>query len=322
METDVTVSVIIPVYRGAAFVIRAIESVCAQLSSPDAPVPESLEVLVIDDGSPDEAAEVVMAWVARSPSCHVRLIRQTNQGMAAARNAGLRAATGELVAFLDQDDTWPPDSLGWRIAALRANPDAVLIAAKAAWVTQDGTVLGYYGTNDCEVTAERLFHANPFASPGVALMRTAAVRRCGGFDEHIWGADDWDLWLRLQYQGRMLADPRVALLQLQHSHQASRDVTRMARNVRAVLRKNLARVPASYSGGSRAQLRRVAADGYARTYGWIHRREILNLLRQRRLVAAALELPSLGWGWRVHAAVGWRASSRRLHNAVVGRHSD
>ncbi|HEX5852076.1 MAG TPA: glycosyltransferase, partial [Solirubrobacteraceae bacterium] len=86
-----SVSVIVPVYMGERFLADALDSVAAQTYAP-------LETIVVDDGSPDRSAEIA----AGRPG--VRLIRQKNQGVAAARNAGLAAARGELLAFLDQDD--------------------------------------------------------------------------------------------------------------------------------------------------------------------------------------------------------------------------
>jgi glycosyltransferase involved in cell wall biosynthesis len=308
-----TVSVVIPVYRGAAHVTRALDAVRAQTLDRDA-----IEVLVVDDGSPDEAAAVVRAWAARSPSPRVRLIQQRNQGMAAARNTGARAATGEFLAFLDQDDTWPPDALAWLCAALVADGEAVMMAGRAAWVNGDGTVLGFYGPDSGDVTPDALIQANPFASPGVALIRTDAFRRCGGFDEQIWGADDWDLWLRLRQQGRLVSHARVTLRQLQHPGQASRDMWRMARNVRTVLQKHLSAPGAStQSARARRHLRRLADAGYARTYGWLHRHRVREHVRAGRLLAAAAELPMLRWGWRDHAAVTWRACWRRCAHSVA-----
>ena len=89
------VSVIIPCYRQAHFLADALRSAVAQTHRP-------LEIIVVDDGSPDDVAAVT----AQFPT--VRLVRQPNRGLAAARNAGLRASSGDYVAFLDDDDTFFP----------------------------------------------------------------------------------------------------------------------------------------------------------------------------------------------------------------------
>src|SRR4029450_1113854 len=92
------VSVVIPCYRQAHFLTEAIASALRQSYS-------NLEIIVVDDGSPDNTEEVVR----RFPG--VRYIRQRNQGLAAARNAGVRASTGDFVIFLDADDRLVPGAV-------------------------------------------------------------------------------------------------------------------------------------------------------------------------------------------------------------------
>jgi glycosyltransferase involved in cell wall biosynthesis len=91
-----TVSVVIPAYNAEAYLREALDSVFAQTRPPD-------EVVVVDDGSTDRTSEVAASYGDR-----VRLLRQPNRGEAAARNAGVLAARGALIAFLDADDTWLP----------------------------------------------------------------------------------------------------------------------------------------------------------------------------------------------------------------------
>jgi glycosyltransferase involved in cell wall biosynthesis len=106
------VSVIIPVYNAEQWIGRTLESVLAQTF-------KDIEVLVIDDGSQDGSAEIIRRYP-------VQYFRQENAGQAAAFNAGLRRARGELIAFLDADDLWLPGKLSACVAALRAQPEAVL----------------------------------------------------------------------------------------------------------------------------------------------------------------------------------------------------
>jgi len=109
----VTVSVVIPTHDRGRVVVEAIESALAQTHPP-------LEVIVVDDGSTDDTAE----RVGRLRDARVRYLRRPHAGVSAARNAGIAAATGDLVAFLDSDDLWKPDKVEAEIAALARYPSA------------------------------------------------------------------------------------------------------------------------------------------------------------------------------------------------------
>jgi glycosyltransferase involved in cell wall biosynthesis len=108
-----TVSVIIPTYNSAALVTAAVQSALAQTLPP-------AEVIVVDDGSIDDTRQRLSTYRAR-------YLHQLNQGVAAARNHGLREASGDFIAFLDADDVWHPRKLELQIAAIAANPDLVLL---------------------------------------------------------------------------------------------------------------------------------------------------------------------------------------------------
>jgi glycosyltransferase involved in cell wall biosynthesis len=104
------VSVVVPAYNAGAFLAAALDSVFAQ----DLPVHE---VIVVNDGSTDDTAEVIARYRRE-----IRVLSQANRGAARARNAGLARSTGDLVAFLDADDLWPENSLSSRAAVLAAHP--------------------------------------------------------------------------------------------------------------------------------------------------------------------------------------------------------
>lgn len=112
------VSVVIPAYRAAAFVGRAVDSVLAQRPPP-------AEVIVVDDASPDDIHAALAHHVCAG---RVRLLRLShNQGVAVARNAGIRAAGGDVIAFLDADDVWLPGHLSQALAVLGAHPDVDVV---------------------------------------------------------------------------------------------------------------------------------------------------------------------------------------------------
>ncbi|HKA06178.1 MAG TPA: glycosyltransferase family A protein, partial [Gemmataceae bacterium] len=117
-----SVSVIIPAYRAEAFIARALDSVFGQTIQPS-------EVLVIDDGSPDDLSQAVRPFGDR-----VTLVRKPNGGAASARNLGLDRARGDFIAFLDADDTWVPHKLEHQLGLFAANPELGLVCGR--WFTQ------------------------------------------------------------------------------------------------------------------------------------------------------------------------------------------
>lgn len=186
-----SVSVIIPAYNGARTVWRAIESALGQTHPP-------LEVIVVDDGSADETADVVAAYPAP-----VRLIRKENGGPASARNVGARAASGTWLAMLDADDWWYPDKLE-RQLALDTSSDISLIHAFAphsrARVPR-------------EVTLTDLLRANIIINSSV-LIRRAVFEKLGGFDvaPELISVEDYALWLRVVAAGyRAVTCPEVLI---------------------------------------------------------------------------------------------------------------
>lgn len=123
------VSVIIPAYNCAPYLPSAINSVLAQSHG-------DLEIIVVDDGSTDDTGAALRPWDGR-----VRCIRQNNQGVAAARNTGLRHASGEYVAFLDADDAWYSEKLAIQLSILTARPDLLAVCAEFGLADERGTVV-------------------------------------------------------------------------------------------------------------------------------------------------------------------------------------
>jgi glycosyltransferase involved in cell wall biosynthesis len=174
LATDITISAIIPAYNASAYVGRAIESALAQTCPP-------LEILVIDDGSSDNIAEVVAPY---GPP--VRLLRQTNGGPGAARNRGAREAQGGWLAFLDADDTWMPHKLE-RQLPYTASDSVGVVHARALSA-------GMPVKADFDAIWD-----NNYIRNSSALVRRTAFEAIGGYDEDrdLIGVEDWNLWLRL-----------------------------------------------------------------------------------------------------------------------------
>lgn len=230
MRTCPTVSVIIPAYGHSKYILQTLDSVFAQSF-------QDYEVIVVNDGSPDETAEFLNSLVS---SGRIRYFEQPNQGVAVARNLGITHSHGKYIALLDDDDLWPPDKLKWQVAELESS-DAVLIGGVAGSIGVDGSLQAPVGAPDeLRVYAfEDLLDGSPFLSPGQTLIRRSALESVGGFDREIWGADDFDLWLGLSLHGPVRRRNRLALYYRTHDSNASRNLIRMILNMKKVIEKRL-----------------------------------------------------------------------------------
>jgi glycosyltransferase involved in cell wall biosynthesis len=195
------VSILTPAYNVAHFIGPAIDSVLAQDF-------QDWEMLVVDDGSSDgTAAEVI---VRRDP--RLRLLRQENQGVSAARSRAMAEARGEAVLFLDADDWLAPDALRRLSAALAEAPEAVGAHGAYAVMAEDAEPgdpplrrkSGPFATGDL---LAQLLVQNLFVNGGHLLLRREALRRAGPFLSHLRYGEDWEYWIRLALQGPFAAVP-------------------------------------------------------------------------------------------------------------------
>jgi glycosyltransferase involved in cell wall biosynthesis len=188
--TQSDISVIIPAYKAAGTIARALDSVLAQTRP-------AAEILVVDDGSPDDIAAALAPYAGR-----VALLRKPNGGAASARNWGLDRARGRLIAFLDADDYWEPHKLARQLAVLERHPRVGLVAGayfeQAPGGERRASTLAGPVALDQEVAAAgaRAFEIALQVWTSVALVRRDAL---GGlrFDETLRTAEDRDLWIRL-----------------------------------------------------------------------------------------------------------------------------
>ncbi|MBT3293685.1 MAG: glycosyltransferase family 2 protein [Verrucomicrobia bacterium] len=215
------ISVIIPLYNKEDEVERCLHSVTAQTLSPH-------EILVIDDGSSDSSA-------ARADAIHderLRLIRQSNQGVSAARNRGIAAATGEGVAFLDADDEWKPDFLKTVAGLSDRFPQAALYATGCSESVDTAGTQGHHHFEGLpEDPAGGLIpdffacmRRYPPINSSNTLCRRAVFDEVGGFPEGEPLAEDWDMWTRIALRHPVAYHPRIeAVYHTGASNRAARD---------------------------------------------------------------------------------------------------
>jgi glycosyltransferase involved in cell wall biosynthesis len=182
-----TVSVIMPAYNAEPFIPQALERLLNQTF-------RDVEVLVIDDGSQDQTAALVQAY---GPP--VDYIHQPHGGVSRARNAGLRRATGQYIAFHDADDVWEPTKLEKQVAVLESRPEIGLCFTSVLVVDRELSPMRVIHARDyadfCE--ALLLYPSVVTGSCSSAMVRRDVVGAVGGFDPALSIAADWDYWLRL-----------------------------------------------------------------------------------------------------------------------------
>jgi GT2 family glycosyltransferase len=178
------VSVIIPTHNRRELVREAIASVLAQSFA-------DFELIVVDDGSEDETAEVVQEFAG------VRYAWQPNRGVSAARNYGVSLSTGELIAFLDSDDVWQPQKLERQVRFFTKHPDAQICQTEEIWLRNGVRVNPHHKHRKAggDIFARSLELC--LVSPSAVMMRRELFECIGGFDENLPACEDYDLWLRI-----------------------------------------------------------------------------------------------------------------------------
>jgi glycosyltransferase involved in cell wall biosynthesis len=210
----VRISVVIPTYNRSALAVEAVQSVLHQSRPPD-------EVIVVDDGSTDDTAEALSSFHDR-----IRYLLQEHAGVSSSRNAGIRLATGDWLAFLDSDDLWRPDKLERQCAELGRTPGTAICYTDEEW-RRHGQWLNQ-SKHHKKVSGWIYRHCLPLCliSPSSVLIHRRVFDEVGLFDESLPACEDYDFWLRatLHFQVLFIAERLIVKragpwpqLSMQHS---------------------------------------------------------------------------------------------------------
>ncbi|MBD9436412.1 glycosyltransferase [Pseudoxanthomonas sp. PXM03] len=189
MAPDIEVSVIIPTYNRRDLLPRAIDSVLAQTRRVD-------EIIVVDDGSTDGTADMLEARYGE----RVKHVWQSNAGVSAARNHGLRLARGRYLALLDSDDEWLPEKTALQVAFLESRPDFGMVVCDVERIDGDYRHIDVFHRREVireDGWALRWLLHNPALIPASVMVRRQVVDQLGGFDEALRTAEDLEFHLRV-----------------------------------------------------------------------------------------------------------------------------
>jgi glycosyltransferase involved in cell wall biosynthesis len=275
MTQPVLVSVVIPVYNGEAHIAAALDSALLQTHP-------HLEVIVVDDGSTDGTCDIVES--RRAGDGRVRLVRQENAGVAAARNRGIAEARGEFVAPLDADDLWEPTKIERQVARMLESGDKTgIVYCWWVLIDADGGVLDSSPRWRVEGrVADALLQVNFAGNASVALFRRRHLLDVGGYDTSLrardaQGFEDWDLALKVAERSRVAVVPAPLVAYRRQETGMSARTDRMWRSYELVIEGVRARRPDVNGAVLRRSRRQFAlyiagvsfwSRNYARAIAW------------------------------------------------------
>ena len=243
------VSVIVPAYNAAVYLPYAVDSVLAQTYP-------NWEIVIVDDGSTDDTRAVVDSYRPKLRD-KLQYIYQPNKGLPAARNTGMRAASGEFIALLDADDVWLPQRLERGAAMMDAGPGVGLVHARVVRINALGDITGqlkvkpkYMSGNIARDIYTRRVH---IVCPTV-LFRKTCLQTAGWFDETMQATEDRDLWFRIALRDKVAyIDEVLAYYRLSPSSMTS--------NLDRLLKGQLYFVAKHYKSGAATRLDQLQALG-------------------------------------------------------------
>lgn len=227
------VTVVIPAYNSMAYLPETLDSVLNQTFS-------DFEVLIINDGSSDNIIE----WIAGITDSRVKLISQTNQGVAAARNTGINKTEAEYIAFLDADDLWEPTKLEKQVHCFESKPEIGLVYTWTLLVDQQGQSMNIVIAAKIEGKVwEKLLVGDVVGNGSSAMVRREYFARVGLFDPELPNMADCDMWawISAYYPIAVIKEVLVHYRQCQNS--MSKNYEKMLQDSRLTIEKRFKQVP-------------------------------------------------------------------------------
>jgi glycosyltransferase involved in cell wall biosynthesis len=213
------IDVVIPVYNGARYLEAAVRSVLCQTEPP-------ARTIIADDGSQDETPAIARRLAKECAS--ITYLPLLHRGVSAARNAGIRASTAPLIAFLDADDLWLPSKLASQLRVLKAcNDDVGLVHTSYSYIDGDGnsvdTMPVFQPTRRGDIFLPLLLEGYVVSgSASSVLVKRSVLDQAGYFDERLFHGEDWDMWLRLAAICKVDFSPEPLVVIRIHRHSAQR----------------------------------------------------------------------------------------------------
>jgi glycosyltransferase involved in cell wall biosynthesis len=278
------VSVIITTYNQANFLPEAIESVLAQTYN-------HFEIVIVDDESSDHPERVASQYP------QARLIQQTNQGVAAARNSGWKHAKGEFIIFLDADDRLLPGALQAGINSFVAHPDSAFVFGRGRFISSNGDPIPTperpWFEGDC---FEQLLQANVIPFPAIVMFRRSALEAVNGFRsfvgrKSIANVTDYDLYLRVAIRHQFYRHTELVAEWRQHEKNTSNNAQMMLTGCVTILKSQSKHV----RGSSRRRAQQAGLKLVREHYGEKLIEELRTGVRnrqitKRRLLSGAITL--------------------------------
>ena len=204
MNNDILISVVMPCYNSMEYLENTLKHIYEQTVLP-------YEIIIVDDGSSDGTQAFLRHEQEKFPLGFIKVFEQKNCGPGAARNVGIKNASGTWIAFLDSDDIWREQRIQRAIETIKQNTDAIMISSDICEKYENGSereLKLHERISKEESIFVQLYKGN-FISTSSVCAKKDVIERVGLFNEELRSAQDYDLWLRLSREGSLIVIPEI-----------------------------------------------------------------------------------------------------------------
>jgi glycosyltransferase involved in cell wall biosynthesis len=253
-----TLSIVIPAYNVAPFIQAAVISALAQTF-------EDHEVVVVDDGSTDDTSLVLEEIRRTCNDPRLRIVRQQNGGLSAARNTGIRHSRGKFIGFLDADDIWLPQKAEMQIRAMECDPTIGISFSHSEYMTEDGRRTGrILLAKKARPSLHDMIRRNQIGNGSSPIVRRECFDAVGRFRTNLRSSEDYEMWCRIlwltSYRAELVAEP-LTLYRLRENSLSFNSAQFVENGNIAIecLRNAMPNVPARVIRAGHAEHYRIAA---------------------------------------------------------------